>query len=215
MSEASSFCTGSCGSGNLTLNPVHPPFPSRESLQHLFWTKLKALTRQNATEAASASAAMASSMSAFPTPTPTTTPSYVRTTPTPGVRNVNLPPYVVNNMQGALAARAIFPNATHADGTLEYEMHNLWGHGILKATYDALSAVFPGVRPFIIGRSSFSGSGSVGGHWGGDNYSKWSYMFYSIPQALPMSFFGIPMFGADACGFPETRIWSFAAAGCN
>jgi alpha-glucosidase len=26
MSEASSFCIGSCGSGNLTLNPVHPPF---------------------------------------------------------------------------------------------------------------------------------------------------------------------------------------------
>jgi alpha-glucosidase len=26
MSEASSFCVGSCGSGNVSLNPVHPPF---------------------------------------------------------------------------------------------------------------------------------------------------------------------------------------------
>lgn len=26
MSEASSFCIGSCGTGNLTLNPAHPPF---------------------------------------------------------------------------------------------------------------------------------------------------------------------------------------------
>lgn len=26
MSEVSSFCVGSCGSGNLSLNPVHPPF---------------------------------------------------------------------------------------------------------------------------------------------------------------------------------------------
>jgi alpha-glucosidase len=26
MSEVSSFCVGSCGSGNITLNPVHPPF---------------------------------------------------------------------------------------------------------------------------------------------------------------------------------------------
>lgn len=26
MNEVASFCVGSCGSGNLTLNPVHPPF---------------------------------------------------------------------------------------------------------------------------------------------------------------------------------------------
>ena len=26
MSEVSSFCVGSCGTGNLSLNPVHPPF---------------------------------------------------------------------------------------------------------------------------------------------------------------------------------------------
>ena len=26
MSEVSSFCYGSCGTGNLSLNPIHPPF---------------------------------------------------------------------------------------------------------------------------------------------------------------------------------------------
>ena len=26
MNEVSSFCIGSCGTGNLSLNPVHPPF---------------------------------------------------------------------------------------------------------------------------------------------------------------------------------------------
>lgn len=202
MSEISSFCTGSCGSGNLTLNPVHPPFALPGEPAALILDYPEGFNLTNATEAASASAAIASSMKAFPTPPPpTTTPAYVRTTPTPGVRDVNFPPYVINNVQGALEALAIAPNATHADGTLEYEMHNLWGYGILKATYNALSAVFPGLRPFIIGRSTFAGSGSVAGHWGGDNYSKWSYMFYSIPQALSMSLFGIPMFGVDTCGF--------------
>lgn len=39
------------------------------------------------------------------------------------------------------------------------------------------------------------------GHWGGDNYSQWRYMFFSIPQALSFSIFGIPMFGVDTCGF--------------
>lgn len=29
MSEVSSFCVGSCGTGNLTMNPAHPPFTLR------------------------------------------------------------------------------------------------------------------------------------------------------------------------------------------
>lgn len=49
--------------------------------------------------------------------------------------------------------------------------------------------------------STFAGAGTVAGHWGGDNYSQWRYMFFSIPQALSMSLFGIPMFGVDTCGF--------------
>jgi alpha-glucosidase len=53
----------------------------------------------------------------------------------------------------------------------------------------------------IIGRSTFVGSGRVAGHWGGDNNSKWTDMFFAIPQALTMSIFGIPLFGPDTCGF--------------
>ena len=77
----------------------------------------------------------------------------------------------------------------------------LFGHQILLATYNALVNVFPGLRPFIIGRSTFPGSGTVAGHWGGDNSADWYYMFFSIPQALSFSLFGIPMFGVDTCGF--------------
>ena len=61
--------------------------------------------------------------------------------------------------------------------------------------------MFPGKRPFIIGRSTFAGSGMFAGHWGGDNFSLWAYMYFSIPQALSFSLFGIPMFGVDTCGF--------------
>ena len=70
-------------------------------------------------------------------------------------------------------------------------------HQILNATYQGLLSVFPGKRPFIIGRSTFAGSGKWAGHWGGDNASKWYYMYFSIPQALSFSLFGIPMFGVD------------------
>ena len=205
MSEVSSFCVGSCGSKNLSLNPAHPPFGLPGELYNVIYDYPEAFNVTNATEASSAAVASASQSSASakasPTPTVTTSPDYLRTTPTPGVRNVNHPPYVINHVQGDLAVHAVSPNATHHDGTMEYDVHNLFGHQILNATYHALLSIFPGKRPFIIGRSTFVGSGTVAGHWGGDNASKWYYMYFSIPQALSFSIFGIPMFGVDTCGF--------------
>ncbi|KAK8075651.1 alpha-glucosidase [Apiospora hydei] len=201
MNEVSSFCVGSCGSGNLTLNPVHPPFKLPGEAGNEVLTYPEGFNKTNATEASSAS----SRLSAMRTPTSTaetsTTTPYFRTTPTPGSRDVNWPPYAINNNAGDLAVHAVSPNATHHGGTLEYDFHSLYGHQILNATYHALLEVFPSKRPFIIGRSQFAGSGKFAGHWGGDNYSLWAYMFFSIPQALANSLFGIPMFGADTCGF--------------
>jgi alpha-glucosidase len=53
--------------------------------------------------------------------------SYYRTKPTPGVRNVNHPPYVIKHVQGDLAVHAVSPNATHGDGVQEYDVHSLFG----------------------------------------------------------------------------------------
>ena len=201
MSEASSFCVGSCGSGNITMNPVHPPFLLGGEPGDIIYSYPEGFNLTNATEAAAVSSASASQASAYPTPSSASPTSYLRTTPTPGTRDINHPPYVINNVQGDLAVHAVSPNATHADGTQEYDVHNLWGHQILNATYNALLQAIPTVRPFIIGRSTFSGSGKYAGHWGGDNTSLFAYMFFSIPQALSFSLFGIPMFGVDTCGF--------------
>ena len=203
MSEASSFCVGSCGSNNLSLNPAHTPFSLPGEPGNLVLDYPEGFNLTNETEAASASSASASQSSSLAAASPSSTGplNYLRTTPTPDGRNVNHPPYVINNVQGDLAVHAVSPNATHHDGTLEYDVHNLWGYGIVNATYHALLEVFPGKRPFIIGRSTFIGVGGVAGHWGGDNYSKFLYMYFSIPQALSFSLFGIPMFGVDTCGF--------------
>ncbi|KAF2737172.1 hypothetical protein EJ04DRAFT_431393 [Polyplosphaeria fusca] len=202
MSEVSSFCVGSCGTGNVTLNPVHPPFSLPGEVGNMIYDFPEGFNITNATEAASASAASSSQAAATSTSTTSaSTTSYLRTTPTPGERNVNYPPYVINNVQGDLAVHAVSPNATHHNGVQEYDVHNVWGHQILNATYQGLLSVFQGKRPFIIGRSTFAGSGKWAGHWGGDNASKWYYMYFSIPQALSFSLFGIPMFGVDTCGF--------------
>lgn len=164
MSEVSSFCVGSCGSGNISQNPAPggigsaPPagFP-------------EGFGKTNASEAKSASS-YASSVSKTAAPASTTT-SFLRTKPTPGARNINYPPYAINNVQGDLAVHAVSPNATHNDAlkTQEYDVHNLFGFGIVNATYNALLNVFPGKRPFVIGRSTFAGAGTVAGHWGGES----------------------------------------------
>lgn len=206
MSEVSSFCVGSCGSRNITLNPVHPPFQLPGEPGNLDLGYPEGFNLTNATEAKSAEVAQASqdaakSEAAGPAlPTPITT-TYLRTTPTPGVRDVNYPPYAINHIKGDLAVHAVSPNATHQGGAEEYDFHNLFGHQILNATYHALLAAIPDKRPFIIGRSTFVGSGKWAGHWGGDNASLFAYMLFSISQALSFSLFGIPMFGVDTCGF--------------
>lgn len=128
MSEVSSFCVGSCGSGNVTLNPVHPPFKLPGELLNKIYDYPEGFNITNSTEAASASAASSSQNAATSTPAPSgSTTSYLRTTPTPGVRNVDHPPYVINNVQGDLAVHAVAPNATHSNGVEEYDVHNLFG----------------------------------------------------------------------------------------
>jgi alpha-glucosidase len=204
MNEVSSFCTGSCGSGNLSMNPAHPAFALPGEPGNVIYDYPEGFEISNKTEAASASAASSSQAATATTGGSTSSStSYLRTTPTPGVRNINYPPYVINHDQDGhdLSSHAVSPNATHSDGVQEYDVHNLFGHQILNATYHALLKVDEKKRPFIIGRSTFAGSGKWAGHWGGDNASRWAYMFFSIPQALSFSLFGIPMFGVDACGF--------------
>lgn len=195
MSEVSSFCIGSCGTGNLSLNPVHPPFGLPGEPGSKIYTYPEGFEKTNKTEyetAQSLSASQASSVASATPPSTATTPYFVPTV-TPGMRNVDNPPYVLNNVNGALGVHAVAPNATHVDGWQEYDVHNLFGHEILNATYQGLLQVFPGKRPFIIGRSTFAGSGQVAGHWGGDNTSLFAYMYFSISQALNFALFGIPM----------------------
>ena len=220
LSEASSFCVGSCGSGRLTENPVHPPFKLPGEPGNVDYTYPEGFNITNATEAASAtSASMAQSASIAATAAPSSSASssstFVRTRATPGVRNVDFPPYVINNIftGHSLVKNSIAPNATHNDAfnTTEYDTHNLFGLQISNATYNALLNVFPNKRPFTLGRSTFAGSGKVTSHWGGDNTSKWGSMYFSISQALQFAIAGIPMFGVDTCGFAGNTDYELCA----
>ncbi|KAL8831868.1 MAG: hypothetical protein Q9191_000620 [Dirinaria sp. TL-2023a] len=207
LSEASSYCVGSCGTGQLNINPAHPPFALPGDPGNLVLDYPEDFNATNSTAAASASSASTSqaSMSSATAASTSSSSAYPTTVPTPGIRNLNFPPYVINSFLAghSLVKGGIAPNATHNDAfnTTEYEQHNLFGLQISNATYHALLNIFPNRRPFTVGRSTFAGSGTVTSHWGGDNYSKWPSMYFSISQALQFAIAGIPMFGVDTCGF--------------
>lgn len=62
------------------------------------------------------------------------------------------PPYRINNADGQLLGHhTIGTTATHADGSLEYNAHNLYGLSEAVATHTALQKI-TGKRPFVLTR---------------------------------------------------------------
>jgi alpha-glucosidase (family GH31 glycosyl hydrolase) len=96
-------------------------------------------------------------------------------------------------------ARSLDVGAVHYGNVLEYNFHSLYGYYEAKATSHFFTD--DGQRPFIITRSSFPGLGRFASKWLGDNYSTWDFLQYSITGIFNFGMFGIPMIGADICGF--------------
>lgn len=109
------------------------------------------------------------------------------------------PPYVPAVAGGILYSATICASARQYKGR-SYNLHSTYGLQETQATFEALKKT-RGKRPFVISRSTFPGQGHFGGHWTGDNKATWHDMYRSISAILTMSISGIPMVGADICGF--------------
>ncbi|KAM0901746.1 hypothetical protein ACQ4PT_019760 [Festuca glaucescens] len=112
------------------------------------------------------------------------------------------PPYKINasGKSARLGYNTIATSATHYNGILEYNAHSLYGFSQAIATHKGLQGI-QGKRPFILTRSTFVGSGAYAAHWTGDNKGTWENLRYSISTMLNFGIFGMPMVGADICGF--------------
>lgn len=98
-----------------------------------------------------------------------------------------------------LEANSISVDALHDDGFSELDYHSLYGimQGMsTKRIFDLFQ-----MRPFILSRSTFAGSGAYVQHWNGDNFANFDNLEYSIIGVMNDQFYGIPFSGSDICGF--------------
>jgi alpha-glucosidase (family GH31 glycosyl hydrolase) len=91
-------------------------------------------------------------------------------------------------------------DAMHHSGHTELDTHSLFGTEETQATHDYFTDVLK-QRPMIIERSAFAGMGKYGSRWLGDNFSTGAYMGYSVTGIMAHNIAGIPLAGADICGF--------------
>ena len=99
-----------------------------------------------------------------------------------------------------LGYRTAAMTVKHYDGTLEYNAHNLYGLAESIASNKAMTLA-RNKRPFVLSRSTYIGSGAHAAHWTGDNGASFNDLAYSIVTVLNSGIVGIPMVGADICGF--------------
>lgn len=113
--------------------------------------------------------------------------------------DLEYPPYTPKVVGGQLNSGTLCMSAQQSLST-HYNLHNMYGLTEAYATHRALVNV-RGKRPFVLSRSSYPGIGRFSGVWTGDVRSNWDQLQYSIPAVLMFSLFGVPLVGADICGF--------------
>lgn len=99
----------------------------------------------------------------------------------------------------SLETKAISLDVKHFNNYTELDAHSLFGTQQVKASNAWFTANKK--RTMIISRSSFAGMGKFGSAWLGDNHATIDDLEVSVLSIMNMNMFGIPLVGADICGF--------------
>lgn len=98
----------------------------------------------------------------------------------------------------------------HYGGWEHRDVHNLYGHYFVMATFEGLMARGRGLqRPFVLVRSHFAGTQRYAAVWTGDNLSRWDHLQMSLKMCLSEAVAGFSNCGADVGGFfgePEPEL---------
>uniref|UniRef100_A0A8C2FUP8 Lysosomal alpha-glucosidase n=1 Tax=Cyprinus carpio TaxID=7962 RepID=A0A8C2FUP8_CYPCA len=105
------------------------------------------------------------------------------------------PPYTPGVIGGQLNAGTLCVSAQQYLSS-HYNLHNLYG-----SQNHLTGEISESTRPFVLSRSSFPGLGRFSAHWTGDVRSDWEQLRFSIPGVLLFGLYGVPLVGADVCGF--------------
>lgn len=112
----------------------------------------------------------------------------------------DFPPYAIHNAYGPLSSKTLAMSATHYGGVPLYNVHNLYGISEQIATRSAIQSI-RNKRPFVLSRSSFPGTQKYAAKWTGDNGATFADLKASIVSIMDFNLEGVPMIGADICGF--------------
>lgn len=76
------------------------------------------------------------------------------------------PPYKIGHAEGIISNKTINTDIVHAgEGYVEYDTHNIYGSMMSSISRHSMQQRRPDVRPLVITRSTFPGSGTTVGHW--------------------------------------------------
>jgi len=100
---------------------------------------------------------------------------------------------------GTIALDAIQGPA--GERTTHAEVHNLFGYGMARASYEGQRRYLNNERPFVLTRSGFAGVQRWSACWMGDNHSWWEHLEMAMPQLMNMGLSGVPFVGTDIGGF--------------
>ena len=96
--------------------------------------------------------------------------------------------------------KTLCPNALHYNYT-NIQIHNYYSLQQSMLVKKYLLNKFPSEYPFILSRGNAPGIGRYSFLWSGDNDSNYTWYHFSLSEVFTMNLFGVPMSGADVCGF--------------
>ncbi len=102
------------------------------------------------------------------------------------------------SFKGELPGNVVFHDGRRE--TNHAEIHNVYGHFMDKATYNAIKKA-TGKRPFVITRACYAGTQKYATAWTGDNRSVWTHLRTAIPQLCTLGMCGMTFVGTDIGGF--------------